>query len=487
MLDLERLDLLLDRHADLLLDRGELAELEVMLRVSPQARERFWERAKWNAAIRSWGESAVGSELPARPAAGSGRSRRWLIASGAAAVLAVAALLQARWTVPDETPVARPLPPEPSGRPAARHVAVITAIDDVTWTNQPRVLGEPLPPCRLSLEGGSLGIAFADGARVVLRGPAEFDVHSGSRGELLAGGLSARIPPGAEGFVIDTPSVEVVDLGTEFGVRVGGNGIADVRVFKGVVETRSESSPRNPFERLEENMSRSFGPLGLIATGQAPAAEEFPPLEEDSPSRPITSGAVHLLNAVPPTLKGLQSDDFILLYRETEGTRIPAGCLVDIVSPGVYSNRRQPKPRGMRGGRRVDSYLLHFDALPRPNMVKPDDSRGAEMRLDGSVRFAQQIVGIICSGKTLAASDETVGGGVTRHTVPDGQWRGIEPFEADRIVLSKDRQTLSLSLLVHAIYGHDQIRVLVAADGPPEPTAGGGPSTATDQSDEQFQ
>ena len=149
MLALERLDRLLDRHADLLLDRGELAELEAMLRVSPQARERFWERAKWNAAIRSWGESAVGSELPNQPAARSGRSRRWLVASGAAAALAVAALLQARWTGPGETLITSSLPPEPSERPAARHVAVITAIDDVTWTNRPRILGEPLPPCRL--------------------------------------------------------------------------------------------------------------------------------------------------------------------------------------------------------------------------------------------------------------------------------------------------------------------------------------------------
>ena len=41
------------------------------------------------------------------------------------------------------------------------------------------------------------------------------------------------VPPGAEGFRVDTPSAQVVDLGTAFGIEQFADGTSKVSVFDG--------------------------------------------------------------------------------------------------------------------------------------------------------------------------------------------------------------------------------------------------------------
>ncbi|MCB1090325.1 MAG: FecR domain-containing protein, partial [Verrucomicrobiae bacterium] len=50
------------------------------------------------------------------------------------------------------------------------------------------------------------------------------------------GKLTADVPKAATGFVINTPRVNVVDIGTRFGVSVEENGDSEVHVMQGVVE-----------------------------------------------------------------------------------------------------------------------------------------------------------------------------------------------------------------------------------------------------------
>src|ERR1041385_2628365 len=56
----DRLQILLQRYFDQLLTTEERQELERILLASPQAREQFWESARWNAALRQWGEAEWG-------------------------------------------------------------------------------------------------------------------------------------------------------------------------------------------------------------------------------------------------------------------------------------------------------------------------------------------------------------------------------------------------------------------------------------------
>ncbi|MCE9553444.1 MAG: hypothetical protein K8T91_08725 [Planctomycetes bacterium] len=94
---------------------------------------------------------------------------------------------------------------------------------------------------RLALREGLAEIVFHTGATVILQGPAELEVGgrgsgvrsqesgvrgqgSGQRGDnscsLIIGKLVARVPEQAHGFTVHTPTLKIVDLGTEFGVTV---------------------------------------------------------------------------------------------------------------------------------------------------------------------------------------------------------------------------------------------------------------------------
>lgn len=88
----------------------------------------------------------------------------------------------------------------------------------------------------LDLEVGLAEVEFSSGAKVVLQGPARFVTASYNDSRLDRGRLAAVVPDGAEGFTVRTPGMDVVDLGTEFGVAIEGEEKADVHVFKGTVE-----------------------------------------------------------------------------------------------------------------------------------------------------------------------------------------------------------------------------------------------------------
>ena len=91
----------------------------------------------------------------------------------------------------------------------------------------------------LRLTSGVAEIKFFGGGEVVLEGPAEFEIQTGARGRLELGRLTARAPVlRAKGFIIDTPSAEIEDLGTEFGVNVDRRGSVEVSVFDGKVVAR---------------------------------------------------------------------------------------------------------------------------------------------------------------------------------------------------------------------------------------------------------
>ena len=86
-----------------------------------------------------------------------------------------------------------------------------------------------------SLSGDFFGLD--SGAQIVLQGPAALDVNSAWSATLNRGTIKASLPPEAMGFSIQNPTVEVVDLGTEFTMFADAGGAStDVLVLKGEVE-----------------------------------------------------------------------------------------------------------------------------------------------------------------------------------------------------------------------------------------------------------
>ena len=119
----------------------------------------------------------------------------------------------------------------------SKAVAMLNRVVDAEWDQRdaaPR-LGAPLEPGWLRLKSGLAQIVFYSGARVVIEGPAEFQINSSSEASCRAGRMVAEVPPQAHGFRVGTPQMDVTDLGTVFGLDVKDRQ-TELHVFKGSVE-----------------------------------------------------------------------------------------------------------------------------------------------------------------------------------------------------------------------------------------------------------
>jgi hypothetical protein len=93
------------------------------------------------------------------------------------------------------------------------------------FTNQPFVLAK-----------GIVAIKTDQGVMLTIEGPSEFEMMSGTDLQLNFGRVYARVTPEGTGFVINTPNTKVIDMGTEFGVKVDLNQSSEMHVLKGKVQ-----------------------------------------------------------------------------------------------------------------------------------------------------------------------------------------------------------------------------------------------------------
>ena len=139
--------------------------------------------------------------------------------------------------------------------------ALVLQANNVAWAQGQRPLNAGTRLAmkeRISLERGSLQILFGDGARVVLEGPAVVLIDGRNAMALDEGRILARVEDQAKGFLVATPTVRVIDLGTEFGVDVR-NQETEVHVFEGRVEVLRVDAPGDQSQRLSANEAAKFG------------------------------------------------------------------------------------------------------------------------------------------------------------------------------------------------------------------------------------
>lgn len=269
-MDPERLQHLLHRHFDQMLSADERAELEQMLLASPAAREAFWATARWHALLRQWGEAEWGRmdaclrdvQIPAGKVGGGQRRTRTRWALGAVAALTLG--LGIYHFTADQTDL------QTNATTAPRNgIAVLASTADAVWTDpmEARQAGQALQPGWLRLARGAVQIEFARGARVVLEGPAEFQLISERNAELRSGRMRAHVPEPAKGFTITTPGMVVVDRGTEFACSVPAAGAPEVHVFVGAVDLNlarsggaSQSLRENQAVRVQDGRAHAIKP-----------------------------------------------------------------------------------------------------------------------------------------------------------------------------------------------------------------------------------
>jgi ferric-dicitrate binding protein FerR (iron transport regulator) len=195
--------------------------------------------------------------------AGQAPRRRWPWIMGLLALAAsVAVLVRLAW--PNH-----PLPQTETtvATNEIEYVAQLTGGKDFQWatgTSPIAPRGRVRKGQQVELAQGFAEITFDSGAQVLLQGPAVLDVNSAWSATLKHGKLTASLPPEAMGFSISNPTVEVVDIGTEFTMVADAGGAAtEVLVLKGEVE----AAPRTPGDQqpivLREKDARRFANSGV--------------------------------------------------------------------------------------------------------------------------------------------------------------------------------------------------------------------------------
>ena len=155
-------------------------------------------------------------------------------------------------------------------------VAMLTRTVDADWSSDTRPLhvGSALEPGWLHLKSGLAQVVFYSGARMVIEGPAELQLVSPGEAVCLSGRLLAEVPPPARGFRLRTGQVNVVDLGTAFGIEAT-RGQTEVHVFEGKVELVSGTESKQALGEKQAAVVDGNGPARLVAANAAAFASLF--------------------------------------------------------------------------------------------------------------------------------------------------------------------------------------------------------------------
>ncbi len=341
------------RYCDGLLSREETAAFETRLHADPKALEHFvlymelHAQIAWNvrAEVEDGQRETPSRELPKKEPVGSfppsasattpgpiildlapvANSPGGLFTSGTllSYTVSAAVVLLGLWLgwisyLPNAPGVAQQsqLPATKNVEPEMNFVARVTGLEDCQFVAGSETAERSFVPIgrQYVLQSGLLEITYDSGAKVILQGPARFEVDSAMGGFLTSGKLTAQIekkPPAkpvtspsdatvaepAPLFTVQTPTAVVTDLGTEFGVAVDELGQTEARVFQGQVKVVPLGNHRGP----------AWGTV--VNAGQAVRCVANRPLAVSS-AGDLASNFVRTLrrkpNEIPPVLETFQ-------------------------------------------------------------------------------------------------------------------------------------------------------------------------------------
>ncbi|GEM_PF-1233724 len=347
----------------------------------------------------------------------------------------------------------------------AKVVATLVQSSNADWEGTHIEEGSPLHPQMLSLRSGVVRLEFLDGVEVTLQGPAKYEVIAVGRTRLLSGLLTAIVPPGAEGFQVVTPTAEVIDLGTAFGIELDDSGVAKVSVFDGEVEVRPVSNHNKRVVQEGESVR--------VTKENEIESSEFDGVAFEK-TWPVSSGIAGSTGAFrfapqwPRRLRFVQSDSDIFVLPEGYAQTLDEPIRVNITAPGTYHSEADLTAGTLPARTRVKCFLLQFNPVekrngvhsptdrPNANNLNPDDLK----RIVGEITFDRVVLGLIVRGEDLRASDGRFSERGGR--VPE-KGRALELSGTPRddfVTLSADRHTVKLDLAAFGQFS-DHVRVIV--------------------------
>jgi ferric-dicitrate binding protein FerR (iron transport regulator) len=465
------LDRLLEAYFGETLNVDGKAELEKRLTSDPDARKRYWEMARWHAALSTWGSQQVGRRLVTLPLSETDglvpaaseesaatihpRWRGWtFVALAAAACVMLGSIFV--WKIAG------------SGRSGAGAMAELVLERGTRWVGQAPghdIVASSRP---FKLEAGIATFNTSAGAVITVAAPAEFAFTAPGRMDLTNGRIAARmLRHGSGALTVNVRGVKVTDLGTAFGIDARQSRQTLVSVFDGMVAV-SNAAAGQPTRRLvAQGQSVVAYQRRDDSVQSVPyAAEPFGDLW------PLTVGineSSQLVSFLPPgpltqPLRDYHANHKIFLFPERQNIVAQRATPLDI-SPETLNWPDSPvTPYPLAAGRAVNSYLVFYQPDPVAQGLTPQ-------HLAGQIVFRHRILGIICSDQWLDMTDGSLGVPAADYATP-GQHRGLEEADKDNyrgtklhhdsVKIDPDGKTVHFDFYVSD--EREELRIVVAAE-----------------------
>jgi len=149
-------------------------------------------------------------------------------------------------------------------------VATLKRTDGVQWVGSIMNIGHSLAAGQsLHIQSGLLELDLAGRGRLIVEGPAQLDFPKDGLAILHQGRIVMRATEKGHGYRIKTPQGCIIDLGTEFGVSVGKDGLVETHVIDGSVEAIPHKGKRVTLFRNNALKMDAEGSRSITAdTGQ---------------------------------------------------------------------------------------------------------------------------------------------------------------------------------------------------------------------------
>ena len=118
---------------------------------------------------------------------------------------------------------------------------------------------------RLQLRQGTVELEFASGVKSIIIAPADLTMHGDDQLYLNEGIAWFHVPEQAIGFRVKTKDLDIVDLGTEFGVLAIRDNHDELHVIKGKVKVTT-TRVRKESATLIAGEARRIDPIGRLDT-----------------------------------------------------------------------------------------------------------------------------------------------------------------------------------------------------------------------------
>jgi hypothetical protein len=311
----------------------------------------------------------------------------------------------------------------------------------------------------VDLARGRVELVFDSAAVMTLVGPAALEVESATAASLRSGSATTRVENGAaRRFRMSTPTTQVVDLGTEFGIAVSPSGETEVVVFDGAVEL--EGHDESPLGGGASGHRLAMGEGARIdhsgARVRIPMIWQDPavPMWSTGESRPGTSliAAVrdNLSNGSPPKFYaivpgGFREDAKAYVDRDHEWNGLDGQGLPAELRGGDYIRTfnddkfRDDIEIVVTLARRAIFYVLFYDGLPAPDWLSSEF-------VDTGLKVGMDDGDYLRSGGELVRRPLDVGAGKSidcRYCVWKRTLRGASDVRLGPICNREERETLT--------------------------------------------